>query len=81
MPPAPPKPVEGLAAELRLRFTYHPPRSGQPERYTALRSKALELAELMVAECPASREQALALTNLEQSVFWANAAIARRDGP
>jgi hypothetical protein len=27
--------------------------------------------------CPDSREKSLAMTNLEQAVMWANAAIAR----
>lgn len=64
--------------ELHERFIYHPPKEGQPELYQALRDKGKELAELIVASTPESREQALALTNLEQACFWANAAIARR---
>jgi hypothetical protein len=64
--------------ELHERFTYHPPKPGQPELYQALRGKGKELAELIVASTPESREQSLALTNLEQACFWANAAIARR---
>jgi hypothetical protein len=64
--------------ELENRFTYHPPKPGQVEAYQELRDKARELAELFAQACPESREQALAHTNLEQAVFWANAAIARR---
>jgi hypothetical protein len=30
--------------------------------------------------CPESREKSLAITNLEQAVMWANAAIARNAG-
>lgn len=60
-------------------FTYHPPKPGQPEKYTAIRDKAKELALLIDKEVPKSREQSLALTNLEQAVFWANAGIARND--
>jgi hypothetical protein len=67
------------AAEIGIRFTYHAPHPGQPAKYTAVRSKAKELAELIVEMCPDSREQATALTKLEEVVFWANAAIARRD--
>lgn len=65
--------------ELEARFTYHAPKEGQPERYQRLRDTARALAELVDAECPESREKSLALTNIEQSVMWANAAIARRD--
>jgi hypothetical protein len=48
------------------------------ELYQALRAKAKELAELIVASTPESREQSLALTELEAAIFWANSAIARR---
>lgn len=65
--------------ELTRRFTYHPPKGDQQARYVELRSKASELATLIVARTPESREQALALTKIEEAVFWANAAIARRE--
>lgn len=64
---------------LEKRFTYHAPKLGQPEKYTAIRAKAKELAEMIVELVPESREQSLALTNLEQAVMWANAGIARNE--
>lgn len=60
-------------------FSYHPPTVEQISRYQDIRSKALECAKLIFATCPDSRERSLALTNLEQSVMWANAAIARNE--
>ena len=57
-------------------FCYHAPKGGQQERYIALRTKAKELAGLILASTPASREQSIALTNVQQAVMWANAAIA-----
>lgn len=57
-------------------FKYHAPKADQPQRYKALRAKARELATLIDASCLESREKALALTNLQQSVMWANASIA-----
>lgn len=60
-------------------FTYHAPKDGQPAKYTELRQKAKELAYLIDELTPVSREQSLALTNLEQSIMWANAAIARNE--
>ena len=66
-------------AEIYNRFTYHPPKPGQPERYQALREKALELALLILDTTPASREQSTALTHLETAIFWANAGIARNE--
>lgn len=68
--------------DLTSRFTYHPPKPGQPEIYQTLRAKALEFAELVVASTPAHcRELDLALTNIEQAVMWANAGIARSGEP
>ena len=65
--------------ELENNFTYHAPKPGQPERYQRLREKAKERALLILEECPSSREQSVAITHLETSVFWANAAIARNE--
>jgi hypothetical protein len=65
--------------EMDKRFTYHPPKPGQPERYTMIRDAAKQFAELLNIECPDSREKSLALTALEESVMWANAAIARNE--
>ena len=64
------------ALDLKNVFTYHAPLSGQPERYVALRESARAFAELIVESTPASREQSVALTNVQQAVMWANAAIA-----
>ena len=68
-----------LDEELEKRFTYHQPKGDQAERYTELRLAARNLATMIVNRTPASREQALALTNLEQAVMWANAAVARNE--
>ena len=65
--------------DLDNRFTYHPPQPGQPERYKLIRASAKDLADLLTAQCPKSRELSLALTKLEEMVFWANAAIARHE--
>lgn len=66
-------------AELDNRFTYHPPKEGQTERYEDVRAAAKRFAEFIVGHTNASREQSLALTKLDEVVFWANAAIARRE--
>lgn len=64
--------------EIRHRFTYHPPTEGQPEKYEAIRDMACRFALDLIAMCPDSRELSLALTHLEDVVYCANAAIARR---
>jgi uncharacterized membrane protein len=58
-------------------FTYHAPTENQPALYQQVRAEARQLAALIMLIAPHSRERAVALTNLEQSVMWANAAIAR----
>lgn len=58
-------------------FSYHVPKEGQPELYNTIRNKAKELAEVIEATCPDSREKSLAMTKLEEAVMWANASIAR----
>lgn len=72
-------PVDRLAGDIRRRFTYHAPKADQPQRYVVLRDAAHDLARLIVTETPPSREQALALTKLEEAIFWANASIARNE--
>ena len=58
-------------------YTYHPPKEGQPQKYETIRKKAKELAQLIKQECPESRERSIAFTQLETTVMWANASIAR----
>lgn len=65
--------------ELKVRFTYHAPFGDQPQRYEDIRRNAYSLAGLFVSSCPESRELSLALTKLEEAIFWANAAIARNE--
>lgn len=63
--------------QIERNFSYHAPKEGQPEVYEAIRSKAKEFAYLIHELVADSREKSLAMTNLEQTVFWANAAVAR----
>ena len=65
--------------QIENNLSYHPPKDGQQECYGAIRQEARELAFTIQALCPESREKSLAMTNLEQSVMWANAAIARNE--
>lgn len=72
------KPAE-VFEDLENRFTYHPVIANQGERYQEIRNAAKELSKLLHVNCPTSRELSLALTHLEESVFWANASIARNE--
>lgn len=69
-----------LDPDLENRFTYHAPKDAdQVARYGCIRNIAKNFAYNIKAMTPASREQSLALTHLEEAVFWANAAIARHE--
>jgi hypothetical protein len=61
------------------RFAYHEPKGDQPERYVYLRTQAKFLARNILRNCPPSRERSLAITKLEEAIFWANASIARNE--
>lgn len=65
--------------EVANRFTYHPPKGDQAERYGKMRALALEMALELSERCPESRELSVAPTKLDEVVFWANAAIARNE--
>lgn len=67
--------------QIERAFTYHRPGGTQPQRYEEIRAKAKELAILIDADCPQSREKSLAMTKLEEAVMWANSSIARNEEP
>lgn len=73
--------MNDILKRLENDFTYHAPTGNQVERYSAIRDELLGTARFIVNNTPASREQSLALTSLEQAMFWANAAIARNENP
>ena len=66
-------------ARLKKDFTYHPPRTDQIPRYEEILDYARTFAATILKDCPPSRERSLALTSLEEAVFWANASIARNE--
>ena len=68
---------DSVNISIENNFKYHAPKEGQQEKYQALRAKGKEFAHMIDELCPASREQSLAMTKLEESVMWSNASIAR----
>lgn len=66
-------------AKIEHDFTYHAPKDNQVDRYEFIRTRAKQLALAIADLTPESREQSLALTRIEEAVFWANAAIARNE--
>ena len=71
--------IEPMASRLENDFKYHSPKPDQIPRYQKIRDKAKELAIVICENSPASREQSVSLTALDQVVMMANAAIARNE--
>lgn len=57
-------------------FTYHAPNPDQQEAYTALRTKAKELAELFNAYASDCADKTAAMRELRNTVMAMNLAIA-----
>lgn len=63
--------------ELDRLFAHHPPNNdATKELHEAVRSECCSLAQWFNAWLPDSREKSLALTNIQQAMWAANAAIA-----
>lgn len=71
--------TENFEKELENRFTYHPPTEEQVGRYSDLRRAVLDLAKQIVTNTPPSREQSIALTKLDEVMFFTSASIARNE--
>lgn len=64
--------------DLEKRFAYHPPKhSGIAEAHSDIRDACFKMAQIVDELCPDGREKSLAITKLEECMFWANGAIAR----
>lgn len=64
-------------AELKNRFEYHAPDATKIIIHTSIREECFELANLLNALLPEGREKSLAITKLEEVMYWGNASIAR----
>jgi len=61
------------------RFTYHPPSEAKTRIHKLLRDAVFSCAVFVLKMTPSCREQSLALTRLEEALFYANAALARNE--
>jgi hypothetical protein len=64
--------------ELENRFKSHPADSDEKKQaHEDVRNTCLNVAKFINVAVPDGREKSLALTHLEEVMFWANAGIAR----
>jgi len=67
--------------DIEHRFAFHPATSEEKRNeHTSVRMQTLDTALYYNEHLPNGREKAVALTKLEEAMFWANAAIARNNG-
>ena len=75
------KPSERLQRQLDLAFdrSNTAGSTDQQLRWESIRGMAGDYARQLAMQCPESRELSLALTKLDEVVFWAREAIARNE--
>lgn len=69
--------MEITQEELERRFNYHEPNAVKVKSHELIRVECKGLARVILSECPEGREKSLALTHLEEVMFWSNASVAR----
>lgn len=63
--------------DIQNRFFYHPPTESKKLDHEHVRRMSTDMALELNDLLPEGREKSLAITHLEEVMFWSNAAIAR----
>lgn len=65
------------SADIDNRFAFHAANTAKQQLHGGIRESCKKLAHTLNDLLPEGREKSLAITHLEEVMFWANAAIAR----
>jgi hypothetical protein len=64
--------------DIAHRFAFHAATTEEKrDAHGSVRQQCRELADRLNEQLPEGREKALAMTKLEEVMFWGNAALAR----
>ncbi|MFC6883462.1 DUF7681 family protein [Actinomadura yumaensis] len=64
--------------DIANRFAFHPATTDEKrDEHTSVRQACRRLADELNERLPDGREKSLAVTKVEEAMFWANASLAR----
>lgn len=64
--------------DIEHRFAFHPATTQEKrDDHTSVRQSCRRLADMLNESLPDGREKSLAITKLEEVMFWGNASLAR----
>lgn len=67
--------------DIEHRFAFHAATTEEKRNaHTSIRTSCFAIATHINEVCPDGREKSLAITHLEEAMFWGNAALARMEG-
>ena len=67
--------------DIAHRFAFHAATTDEKrDAHTSVRQLCRQLADALNDRLPDGREKSVAVTKLEEAMFWANAALARQSG-
>jgi len=70
--------TESSQSEISHRFAFHPATTEEKRNeHTSVRATIERAALFLDQHLPVGREKSLAITKLEEAMFWGNAAVAR----